>query len=134
MTGAELASAVEALVGTKFRLHGRDPATGLDCIGVLAAAMGGGSSFPNHYALRARHLPDLSALAADFGFSPVQGSLAPGDVLMLRLGPCQFHLMIAVTHNRLVHAHAGLRRVICSDALQDWQIASHWRLNEHSTH
>jgi cell wall-associated NlpC family hydrolase len=34
-----LATAAETLVGSRFRLHGRDPETGLDCVGVVAAAM-----------------------------------------------------------------------------------------------
>ena len=38
MTGADLARAAEALIGAPFRLHGRNAATGLDCIGVVTAA------------------------------------------------------------------------------------------------
>ena len=37
--GPALASAAEALVGARFRLHGRDPATGLAGLCVLAAAL-----------------------------------------------------------------------------------------------
>ena len=33
MSAQALAEAAAALVGSRFRLHGRDPATGLDCIG-----------------------------------------------------------------------------------------------------
>jgi hypothetical protein len=128
MTGAELAAAAEALVGTRFRLHGRDPATGLDCVGVLAAALGGNATLPNHYALRSRCLPDLGAVVAGCGFAAFQGEVAPGDVLMVRIGPCQFHLLIAVTRTRFVHAHAGLRRVICGAAQLDWAIERQWRL------
>ena len=39
MSGAALAAAAESLVGTRFRLHGRDPDTGLDCVGLLAASL-----------------------------------------------------------------------------------------------
>ncbi len=36
---ADLAAAALNLIGTPFRLHGRDPATGLDCVGLVAEAM-----------------------------------------------------------------------------------------------
>ena len=39
MSGEALAEAAVAFAGTRFRLHGRDPETGLDCIGLLAAAL-----------------------------------------------------------------------------------------------
>ena len=39
MTAESLALAAEALEGAPFRLHGRDPVTGLDCIGVLAQSL-----------------------------------------------------------------------------------------------
>ena len=38
---AKLAAAALTLVGSPWRLHGRNPATGLDCIGLLGAALGG---------------------------------------------------------------------------------------------
>jgi hypothetical protein len=36
---ADLAAAALNLIGTPFRLHGRDPARGLDCVGLVAEAM-----------------------------------------------------------------------------------------------
>ena len=38
MSGA-LAEAALGLLGVPFRLHGRDPATGLDCVGLVAEAL-----------------------------------------------------------------------------------------------
>ena len=38
-TGEALATAAEQLIGIPFRLHGRNPETGLDCVGVVAAAV-----------------------------------------------------------------------------------------------
>src|SRR3546814_13891877 len=37
-TGPAVAAAAAQLLGTRFRLHGRDPATGLDCVGLVACA------------------------------------------------------------------------------------------------
>jgi cell wall-associated NlpC family hydrolase len=128
-----LAGAAEALVGTPFRLHGRDPASGLDCIGVFAAAMAASNrpvAVPNGYALRLRDLSAFEPLAGGFGFAEVAGPALPGDVLMFAVGPVQFHLGIAARGGGLVHAHAGLRRVVLGAPGPDWQPAGHWRLIE----
>lgn len=126
MTGAELAEAAEALVGAPFRLHGRDPATGLDCIGVLAAALG--TALPGGYRLRRRALPDLSAIAAACGFGAAEGAIEPGDVVMARVSPCQFHLLVAARSGGFVHAHAGLGRVVRWDGPLAWPVVRRWRL------
>ena len=131
MSGEALAAAAEALVGAPFRLHGRDPASGLDCIGVLAAALaatGRRAALPNGYALRARFLPELGAIAAACGLAETTGPVRPGDVVFLRMGPCQFHLAIAGQRGRFVHAHAGVKRVILSDGPLPWPVAGQWRL------
>lgn len=132
MTGEGLARAALALVGAPFRLHGRDPATGLDCIGVLAAALGPDAALPNGYALRSRGEPDLSPLAEQLGLTAASGPIQPGDVLMVRPSPCQLHFAIAAAPFRIVHAHAALRRVVLSPLPDHWPILGHWRLADHS--
>ncbi len=131
MTGAALAQSAADLVGTRFLLHGRDPATGLDCIGLLAAALAGAGrvvSLPNGYTLRMRDpagwLPEPAAL----GFAPTRPPFAPGDAVLLRLGAVQVHLAIAALDGGWVHAHAGLRRVVHQPVLPDGTILHHWRL------
>lgn len=131
MTGAMLADAAEALAGAKFRLHGRDPATGLDCIGVLAAALsqcGMHRPVPNGYRLRAHRLPELARTAAELGLVQAEGALRAGDVALVRTGPCQFHLVVALTDGGFVHADAGLRRVVRDRGPLAWPVAGHWRL------
>lgn len=131
MSGADLAAAAEALVGAPFRLHGRDPASGLDCIGVLAASLaacGRPAHLPTGYALRTRALPGLEAIVSDCAMVPVAGPAQAGDVLLVRVGACQFHLLIALDERRFVHAHAGLRRVVCSHMPAGWAVVGHWRL------
>lgn len=131
MSGARLAAAAETLVGSPFRLHGRDPAHGLDCIGVLSAALAAldrSDPLPTGYRLRlsglAAWLPDPAAI----GFAPTVAALAPGDVTLLRLGPAQFHLVIAARDAAHIHAHAGLRRVVRSPGLPDGVPLHRWRL------
>lgn len=131
ITGAGLADAALSLLGAPFRLHGRDPTNGLDCVGLLEAALalcGATVRLPNAYALRSRRLPDLSGLAERAGLSETSGIMEGGDVLLLRPSACQHHLAIATSRNRIVHAHAGLRRVVHSPLPDGWPLAGHWRL------
>lgn len=129
--GEALARAAESLAGTRFRLHGRDPATGLDCIGLLAAALAAinrRTALPTGYTLRTRALPDLAALAAGCGFAAAEGALLPGDVAMVRIPPGQFHLIIAGQAGRIVHAHAGIGRITLFPGPPGWPCIGHWRL------
>jgi cell wall-associated NlpC family hydrolase len=128
----QLAEAARALVGVPFRLHGRDPATGLDCIGVLAHALhviGRPVLLPEAYCLRAQRVAGLSAIAERCGFVPATGNYAPGDVLFARIGPVQHHLLIAAGDGRYVHAHAGHRRVVIGALGEGWKVVGHWRLD-----
>ena len=131
ITAKRLAREAEALIGTPFRLHGRDPATGLDCIGLLAAAMacaGQPIALPTGYPLRLRELAQWLPRAATLGFAEARGAYRAGDVVMLQPGPAQFHLAIADRGLGWIHAHAGLRRVVRDAALPAGTIAIHWRL------
>lgn len=132
MSAEQLAAAAASLAGAPFRLHGRDPATGLDCIGVLAialAAAGRRGRLPNDYTLRNRILPDTSQIAKLCGFIPVLDRIETGDVVICHVGPCQFHFAIALGGNRFVHAHAGLARVVITPGPLPWPIIQHWRLS-----
>lgn len=131
MSGAALAAAAEALAGTRFRLHGRDPATGLDCIGLLAASMraiGREPSLPTGYRLRMRRLPEIATWAKACGFGEAEGAACPGDVLLVRVGACQFHLAIALDGERFAHAHAGRRRIVVAAGPLAWPVVGRWRL------
>jgi hypothetical protein len=80
--------------------------------------------------MRLRDIAAFRPLAADFGFAETSGPVLPGDVLMFAVGPVQFHLGIAARGGGLIHAHAGLRRVVLGPVGTDWQPAGHWRLFE----
>jgi cell wall-associated NlpC family hydrolase len=131
MTAAALAAAAKVLVGTRFRLHGRDPATGLDCIGLFGAAMAASGrplTLPTGYPLRLRALHGWLPDPAELGFTATEPPFAPGDVVMLVPGPAQFHLAIAAPDLGWVHAHAGLRKVVHDAALPMGTLIHHWRL------
>jgi cell wall-associated NlpC family hydrolase len=128
--GDDVARAASALLGTPFRLHGRDPASGLDCMGLVEAALaraGHPARLPGDYALKMRSIDRYAGAAERAGLVRGQGPLASGDVLLLRVGPGQFHLGIMGGDGSLVHAHAGLRRVVCSP-LPQGEIMARWRL------
>ncbi len=117
-------------MGTPFRLHGRDPETGLDCIGVLAAALvgcGQAAPLPAGYRLRMIAIDDWLPDPAALGFAPAVPPFEDGDVVLLRAGAVQFHLAIAAGGGSWIHAHAGLRRVVCSPAVPDGTVVHHWR-------
>lgn len=132
MTGDSFAAAAEALVGTRFRLGGRDPAIGLDCVGLVACALGGAAA-PQGYGLRnsdiARHL----AFAASAGLVPARGPLRRGDLVLAVPGPAQHHLLIVTGRCGFVHAHAGIGRVVRHSGRLPWPIQARWRLATEST-
>lgn len=131
MTGLTLALAAERFVGVPFRLHGRDPASGLDCVGLVAASLaqiGRPAPAPMGYRLRQVTIDGLLGAAARCGLAEAAGAIAPGDVLLARPGPAQHHLVIAATSGGFVHAHVGLGRVVLTPPPLDWPVDHHWRL------
>ena len=126
-----IAVVAASLIGARFRLNGRDPQTGLDCVGVILAALAAtGRTAPPlpPYTMRRTQLTPFDRLATGEGLRDVSGPSAPGDVLVFRTGPAQWHAAIALEDGRIVHAHAALRRVVSSPVPPDWTIARHWRL------
>lgn len=131
MSGLALAAAGAGFVGVPFRLHGRDPARGLDCVGLVAASLAeiGRRAFaPSGYRLRQVAIEPLLGAAARSGLVGAAGPIEPGDVLLVRPGPAQHHLVIAAADRGFVHAHAGLGRVVLVPAPLEWPVAHHWRL------
>jgi len=125
--GERVAQVASALVGAPFRLHGREAAHGLDCIGVIAAALRGAGwagDVPSGYALRGG---DPAAVIARFDAVLARGDgSAAGDVLLFRVGPGQLHGAVR-TAEGIVHADAGLRRVVARPGVPDWPLLGAWR-------
>jgi hypothetical protein len=119
MNGVE--AAARALVGVRFRLHGRDAVHGLDCVGLVALATGRGA--PTGYGWRSGDEGRVAALL-DGVFE--RGGDAPGAVLLMRAGPGQLHLAIRVSDG-IVHADAGLRRVTWRPSVPPWPVLGYWK-------
>lgn len=131
LTGERLAAAAMELVGTPFRLHGRDARTGLDCVGLLSASLarcGAVADLPTAYRMRMTGIETILPDPDLLGFVPGDPPFEIGDVILQRLGPAQFHIAIATFGERWVHAHAGLRRVVLSPTLCDGPVVHHWRV------
>lgn len=126
-----LGEAAFTMVGTPFRLHGTDPATGLDCVGLVYAslvAMGRRAIVPRGYGLRNVAIGQWLALAKESGLEPASGPIAADEVLLVTLGYGQHHLMITRTPHEVIHAHAGLRRVVRHRLAAESAISARWRI------
>ena len=123
----EVERAALALVDVRFRLHGRDPASGLDCVGVVAAALraaGFAGVVPTGYALRGGRAERITAMM-DMLLTRVREHAA-GDVLLCAVGAGQLHLAVK-TARGIVHADAGLRRVVMRPGGVPWPVIGAWR-------
>lgn len=127
-----LARAAEELVGSPFRMHGRDPQIGIDCVGLVICALrtiGIEGIDPEGYALRNLAVDRQIASAAGLGLEEASGKAHAGDVLLFRLAAVQYHLGIVREDGALIHAHAGLGRVVVTPHPCGWPIERHWRLS-----
>lgn len=124
---ARVVAAARACLGTPFRPQGRVPGLGLDCVGlVLVAARAAGlAPVVPAYRLSGDHAALLAATLAALGCRPA--AAAPGTVMVLAPGGRARHLGI-VSDCGLIHAHAGLGRVVEGPIDPDWTKLGCWRL------
>lgn len=125
--GERVAAGARALVGCRFRLQGRDPDTGLDCVGVAAAALasaGREGAVPGGYPLRCGAWRGT----APGDLLPADGERA-GDILLCRVAASQLHVVVR-TAAGFVHADAALRRVVERPGAPPWPMVRAWRVGE----
>jgi len=122
-----IVAAVRACCGTRFRPQGQLPGVGLDCIGVavVAAAAAGVTVDVPAYCLGGDHEARLDAAVRAIGCRPVT-TPAAGDLLVLAPGLRRRHLAIVVPGG-IVHAHAGLGRVVEGPCDPAWSTVGAWR-------
>ncbi|MEN7537534.1 NlpC/P60 family protein [Aurantiacibacter flavus] len=129
--GSQLLAAAHALVGAPFRLGGMSREQGIDCVGLVVLALralGRDAGPLPPYRLRQTTLAGFAPALAHSGLRDVADAIQPGDVLALRPSPSQLHLAIAGEGGALVHAHAGLRRVVHGPRPAEWPLLRSWRL------
>jgi len=112
------------LVGAPFRLHGRDAVTGLDCVGVAARAFGV-SDVPRGYSVRTADGGGVAALVDAAGLRRVRREPVDGDLVLVRSGPVQCHLVV-MTAAGFVHADAGIGRVVETPGALPWPVLAVW--------
>jgi cell wall-associated NlpC family hydrolase len=126
-----IADRAMACVGAPFRLHGRSPETGLDCVGVVADclfAAGYRFEVPTDYRLRGDFEARAMAFFADKKFQNVgDASWVAGDILLFRPGPRHIHFA-ALAHVGAVHAHIGLGRVVLTPLPLPYGKITQWRI------
>ena len=120
--GGDAVLHARALVGTRFRPHGRDPATGLDCVGLAGLAMGV-AELPSGYALRGGTAEAVAAAIDAAGL--LRCAARPGALGLAESGPGQWHLLV-LTDTGLVHADAGRRRVVERPGPVPWPVWGWW--------
>lgn len=113
-----------SFIGTPFRLQGRDR-KGLDCVGLIAAVFGCRQGVPDDYALRGFHRAAAEALLDRHFHRRFGLAQEVADILLIIPGLAQLHLGIW-TGTGLIHAHAGLRRVVETPGPSAHPVAGIW--------
>ena len=128
---AKSVAAARGAVGAKYRLHGRDPLFGLDCVGLAGLALraaGCDDEIPAGYALRGGTADDMLALI-DRGALVRTDDPLPGDLLLFAVGPAQFHIAIQ-GQDGIYHADAMLRRVVERPGAPPWRLVAAWTIDD----
>ncbi|WP_431469429.1 peptidoglycan endopeptidase [Sphingosinithalassobacter sp. LHW66-3] len=127
--GARAVEAARRALGARFRLHGRDPATGLDCVGLAALALraeGFAGEVPSGYALRRSDIGKIVRQLAGSELTRCYDS-RPGDLLLCAVDAGQLHMAIA-SETGIIHADAMLRRVVERPGEVPWPVLGRWRV------
>lgn len=133
MTDAQaFAEAARKMLGSPFRLYGRDPKTGVDCLGLVLHALIQTGRKPGampSYRLRNSQIDAFIPLIPKLGLvASAQSAVKEGDLLLTCPSAAQFHLGIACGATAIIHAHAGLRRVVRSPLPPSKTIYRRWQL------
>jgi hypothetical protein len=117
-------------VGARFRPQGRSIEDGLDCVGLAAFAFAAAEDgVPGDYPLRGATLETMARQLGAIGLAAVRdAAFRPGDLGVFAPGPGQLHLAI-LTGTSLIHADAGLRRVVERPLPPPWPLAGLWRVS-----
>ncbi|MFM7402983.1 MAG: hypothetical protein ACKO1N_02570, partial [Erythrobacter sp.] len=83
---------------------------------------------PVGYALRNLSVDHWLPLARQSGLESGSAPIRAGDVLLLALAYAQHHLVIAADTDNVIHAHAGLRRVVRQPLDPAWRVSALWRI------
>jgi murein DD-endopeptidase / murein LD-carboxypeptidase len=129
MTDCEACAVTRArgLVGVRFRPQGRDPATGLDCVGVVLQVFEiPAERVRRDYRLTGNRANEIEAELSRY-FEPVRRTESrAGDVVLCSLRTGQLHLAVHCGCS-FVHADARARRVVEMPGAPQWRILGTYR-------
>lgn len=133
--GERVAEAALQCVGSPFRLHGRDPKNGLDCVGLALHALLAVRAVlppPDNYTLRGPGRATIMAWADASGLMALPGNepVRPGDIQLVAPAPGQSHLLVRCVAG-FVHAHLGCRKTLAMRGDSPWTVIANWRLAKH---
>ena len=124
IAGDAIAARAMTQIGTGFRLHGRTPGIALDCVGLVAYAIGVGQ-VTQCYSLRGAKLKFILSYMDSIGLyvSVPFDCIGNGDVAIVACSSHQFHLMVRAADG-WVHGHAGIRKVVHTPGASPWPIVA----------
>ena len=125
-----VAAAAARCIGTPFRPQGRTPGLALDCADVVIVALAAVNRFVidlHGYRLHGNFEDKVVEALRSVGCHTTKNGSRAGDILLFRVAPLQFHLAVSSV-SALIHAHAGVGRVVESPANPDWVIVARFRL------
>jgi hypothetical protein len=123
----EDAARARAMVGVPFRPQGRDPARGLDCVGLALAACGlRPEGVRADYRLRGDHRAEVKLGLLRHFRRVSRRQRRIGDLLLLAVTDDQMHLAV-LTADGFVHADARLRKVVETPGEPEWPILGIYR-------
>lgn len=126
MSGDRVVARARACLGVRFRAQGRDAAHGLDCVGLVAVAIG--RELPADAPMRCGDLARVVRTATALGL--VRASVpGPGDLVLYESGPGQLHLGV-LSDGGVIHADAAARRVVERPGAAPWPLRAAWRVGE----
>lgn len=122
--GEQALRRARALVGTPFVAQGRDPAIGLDCVGLALLAYGvEATGVCDDYRLSGVHRSAILNFTRAKFRRVARPKRRAGDLLMLRPGTAQWHLAIW-TGDGLVHADIVSRKIVERPGPPEWPVAA----------
>lgn len=122
----DFADRARALIGTRFRVQGRD-ADGLDCIGLVLQAFDlPEESARRNYRLRGQHRDEMEQGLRRHFRRIRRCQRRAGDVLLLRVAEDQLHLAVC-TDAGFVHAHARIGKVVETPGDPEWPVLAVYR-------
>lgn len=124
MSARAVVERARALVGSRFRPQGRDPGTGLDCVGLVLAVFGiPVGAARRDYRLRGDHRLELQRELRVYFTTRASNQCGAGDLMLCSVAADQLHLAISCGGS-FVHADARLGRIVETPGAPPWPVVS----------